>query len=126
MLFTGRPMTKRESRRIERPLTPDEQERLERYRSEIDEELPEIIQRSQKRREAQQEPTVSGALRRAVQNNAMPLTDVAEQTGIPAIRLDEFLAAETTLTSDEVDRLAGVLSLKLELSVDGSSASESQ
>lgn len=119
-------MTKREARRIERPLTPDEQERLERYRSEIDEELPEIIQRSQKRREAQQEPTVSGALRRAVQNNAMPLTDVAEQTGIPAIRLDEFLAAETTLTSDEVDRLAGVLSLKLELSVDGSSASESQ
>ncbi len=103
-----------ESKRITRELTPDEQQRLMHHREAIVKELPELIQRDQMRKEAQEEPTLSGELRRAIHASSLPLSAIAAQAGIALIVLDDFLTGERTLRSDVMDRLAKVLGVVLQ------------
>ncbi len=106
-------MEKPEARRITRQLTPAEQERLRRQREQIGGELPEMANRDQMRKEAREEATLSGQLRRAVHASEKSLSAVADQAGITPLMLDEFLTGERTLRSDVIDRLANVLGCQL-------------
>jgi hypothetical protein len=102
-------MAKHEARRITRDLTPEEQSRLAVARQQIAAERDELILRDQMRKEARDEATLSGELRRAVHASEMPLTTIAKQIGVPPVVLDEFLTGERTLRSDVLDRLADSL-----------------
>jgi hypothetical protein len=65
------------------------------------------------RKEAQEEATLSGDLRRAIHASRLPLTEIANSAGITPHVLDEFLTGERTLRSDVLDRLAGTLGYEL-------------
>ena len=106
-------MEKREARRITRTLTPEEQERLKKQREQVARELPELAARDRMRKEAREEATLSGELRRAVHASDLSLAVIAAQTGITPTVLDEFLTGERTLRSDVMDRLAKVLGYQL-------------
>jgi len=106
-------MTERQIRRITRELTAAERARVQQLREQIAAELPDMIARDHLRREARQEATLSGDLRRAVHASPMSLTAIARQAGIDPIALDEFLTGERTLRSDVLDRLAGILGYDL-------------
>jgi hypothetical protein len=90
-------------------VTPTERERLQKLREQIAEELPDMTARDQLRKEAREEATLSGELRRAIHANELSLTTIASRVGIDPIVLDEFLTGERTLRSDVLDRLANVL-----------------
>ncbi|MFH1919837.1 MAG: hypothetical protein ABIP48_08140 [Planctomycetota bacterium] len=106
-------MEKGQPGRITRELTPAERQRLERHREEIARELPEMAARDQMRKEAREEATLSGQLRRAIHASELPLSAVANQAGMTPLVLDEFLTGERTLRSDVMDRLAHVLGCQL-------------
>ena len=76
-------------------------------------ELPEMTARDQLRKEAREEGTLSGELRRAIHASPLSLLAIATKAGIPPILLDEFLTGERTLRSDTMDRLAGILGYDL-------------
>jgi transcriptional regulator with XRE-family HTH domain len=97
-------------RRVARTLTQQQQRaRLERNRRRIAAELPDLAQRDQMRKEARDEQTLSGELRRAIHGSRLSLADLAGKAGIPPLALDEFLTGERTLRSDVLDRLANCL-----------------
>ena len=79
----------------------------------MQEELPDLALRDQMRKEASDEPTVSGTLRRAIHANPTPFADIAALAAMTPLMLDEFLTGERTLRSDVIDRLAKSLSLQL-------------
>ena len=106
-------MEKRQARRITRELTAAEQQRLRRHREQIAAELPEMAARDQMRKEARDEATLSGQLRRAIHASQLSLSAIATQTGITPLQLDEFLTGQRTLRSDVIDRLAHVLGCEL-------------
>jgi hypothetical protein len=99
----------RQARRISRPLTAAAKKRLRRERQQIAEELPELAQRDQMRKEAREEATLSGELRRAVHASDLTLSHIAAKAGIALLLIDDFLVGERTLRSDVMDRLAQVL-----------------
>jgi transcriptional regulator with XRE-family HTH domain len=107
-------MTTPQARRVTRELTPEEQSRLCRYREQIASELPDLAERDRLRKEAREEATLSGELRRAIHGSPLSLSTVAERAGISPLALDEFLTGERTLRSDVLDRLAGVLGYVLQ------------
>lgn len=107
-------MLQRRAKRISRDLTPAEQRRLAEYREQIAKELPELQARDQMRKDARQENTLSGELRRAIQESDLSLAEIATRAGITPIMLDDFLTGERTLRSDVIDRLT--ISLGYELS----------
>lgn len=107
-------MTIPQARRITRELTPEEQSRLRRHREQIASELPELIERDRMRKEASEEVTLSGELRRAVHACPLSLSAIAERAGISPLALDEFLTGERTLRSDVLDRLACILGYVLQ------------
>jgi hypothetical protein len=102
-------MTPPQARRITRDLTPDEQNRLRHQREQVAAELPDLAARDRMRKEAREEITLSGELRRAVHTSALSLSTIAEQAGLKPLALDEFLTGERTLRSDVMDRIAQVL-----------------
>ena len=102
-------MTIPQARRVTRELTPEEQDRLRRYRAQIAAELPDLAERDRMRKEAREEFTLSGELRRGVHGSSLSLSTITGQAGIPPVALDEFLTGERTLRSDVLDRLAFVL-----------------
>jgi hypothetical protein len=102
-------MSLEKNTRISRELTAEEQERLKRNRDLIAKELPELTLRDQMRKEAKEEPTLSGELRRAIHANELEVADIASRAAISPIQLDEFLTGERTLRSDVMDRLAKVV-----------------
>ena len=102
-------MTAPEARRITRELTAEDEARVQRLREQIAAELPEMTARDQLRKEAREEATLSGELRRAIHASPLSLTAIAAQVGVSPILLDEFLTGERTLRSDVMDRLASVL-----------------
>ena len=106
-------MTKRKALRITRVLPPGQQAGLAHHRRLIARELPDLAARDQMRKEACDEPTLSGELRRAIHASPLSLADIAAQAGIPPLALDEFLTGERTLRSDVIDRLAASLGLAL-------------
>jgi transcriptional regulator with XRE-family HTH domain len=99
---------------VTRALTPEEQDRLRRYRQQIASELPDLAERDRMRKEAREEATLSGELRRAIHGSPLPLAAIAERAGISPLTLDEFLTGERTLRSDVLDRLAGILGYTLQ------------
>jgi hypothetical protein len=106
-------MTERQARRVTRELTGPERARLQYLREKIAAELPEMTARDHLRREAREEATLSGELRRAIHASPMSLSAIATQVRIDPILLDEFLTGERTLRSDVLDRLAGILGYDL-------------
>jgi hypothetical protein len=107
-------MSTNQAKRITRELTPEEQERLKRQRELIAKELPDLVQRDQMRKDAQEEPTLSGELRRAIHASELSLSAIAIQAGMPPLLLDEFLTGERTLRSDVMDRLAAVVGFRFQ------------
>jgi hypothetical protein len=107
-------MTTPQARRVTRELTPEEHERLRRHREQIAAELPDLAERDRMRREAREEATLSGELRRAVHSSPLSLSTIADRAGISPLALDEFLTGERTLRSDVLDRVAGVLGYVLQ------------
>ena len=106
-------MENRKPRRLSRVLTPRQRASLHDNRRRIAAELPDLVSRDQMRKEARDEPTLSGELRRAVHASPASLSNIADQAGIPELALDEFLTGERTLRSDVLDRLARTLGLVL-------------
>jgi hypothetical protein len=100
-------------RRITRNLSPKQKARLKKLRSQISHELPEMIERDQMRKEARDEPTLSGEIRRAIAASRLRLSTIAADARIPPVALDEFLTGERTLRSDVLDRLATSLGFAL-------------
>jgi hypothetical protein len=107
-------MSTNPSHRITRELTAAEQKRLECQRELIAKELPDLVQRDQMRKEAQEEQTLSGELRRAIHASDLSLSVIAPKAGITPMLLDEFLTGERTLRSDVMDRLAAVLGFRFQ------------
>ena len=107
-------MTTRQARRVIRELTSEEQERLHRQREQITAELPALAESDRLRKEAREEATLSGELRRAVHHCSLSVSTIAQRTGIPPLALDEFLTGERTLRSDVLDRLAGIVGYVLQ------------
>src|SRR5437868_10434431 len=66
---------------------------LRRQQRRIEKELPDLISRDQMRKEARDEATLSGELRRAVHASRRPLTELADAAGIPLLAVDQFLTA---------------------------------
>lgn len=106
-------MADRQARRITRELSPAEQQRLGQQQEQIAGELPEMTARDQMRKEAREEATLSGELRRAVHGSELSLSAIAGQAGITPLVLDDFLTGERTLRSDVMDRLAHVVGCQL-------------
>jgi hypothetical protein len=100
-------------RRINRVLTPSQRAKLQRDRRRVANELPDLVVHDQMRKEARDEPTLSGELRRAIHASPSSLAEIATEAGVPPIALDEFLTGERTLRSDVLDRLAATLGLEL-------------
>jgi hypothetical protein len=107
-------MTEPQVRRVTRELTLAEKDRLKRSREQVAEELPDMVVRDQLRKEAREESTLSGSLRRAIHASNVSLTTIANRVGVPLVVLDEFLTGERTLRSDVMDRLAKVLGYQLD------------
>jgi ribosome-binding protein aMBF1 (putative translation factor) len=102
-----------EARRVTRELSAVERERLTEQRAQVARELPEMIARDQMRKEAREESTLSGELRRAIHASELSIATIASRVGVTASMLDEFLTGERTLRSDVMDRLAKVLGYEL-------------
>lgn len=79
--------------------------RMKRDRELIAQELPELIERNARMREAAAEATLSGRLRQAIHQSGRPLPKLPADAGISAIALCDFLEGERTLRSDVIDRL---------------------
>jgi hypothetical protein len=104
-------------------LTPEHLARLEQARQQIAAELPDLVARERRMREAAEENTFSGQLRRAIHAGDRDLISLAELAGTTPIHLSEFLAGDRTLRSDVLDRLVLVLGARLVLSGSESDAS---
>jgi hypothetical protein len=107
-------MIDRQIKRVNRDLTESERIRLRQCQEQIDAELPDFERRDQMRKEAREEATLSGELRRAVHASELSLPQIAAQIGIAPLVLDDFLTGERTLRSDVLDRLAGMLGYELQ------------
>ena len=106
-------MDNRQPRRISRDLTSEERQRLRKSQQRIAEELPDMVLRDQLRKDAREEATLSGELRRAVHRSDLSLALIAKKVGIEPLLLDDFLTGERTLRSDVLDRLANVVGYEL-------------
>ena len=107
-------MSETQIRRVTRTLTEAEQTRLRQQRALIADELPDLVLRDQLRKDARDEATLSGELRRAVNNSEHSLAEIAQRCGVTPLLLDDFLTGERTLRSDVLDRLVHVLGYELQ------------
>jgi hypothetical protein len=106
-------MTTKTRRTLQR--TEAQLEHLRKDRAAIAKELPGLIAKHQRICDAKEEPTVSGALRRAIHSSKILLDDLADRAGTDLDTLDAFLTGDRPLTSDVIDRLTKILHLKLEV-----------
>jgi transcriptional regulator with XRE-family HTH domain len=88
---------------------------IERDRELIEQELPDLADRDARMREAADEDTLSGHLRRAIHQSRRPLRDIAREAGISSTVLCDFLEGERTLRSDVLDRLAQAAGVTISL-----------
>src|ERR1019366_795803 len=95
-------------------LTEAQLQQLRKDRELIAKELPDLIAKHQRICDAKEEPTFSGALRRAIHSSKILLDDLADRAGTDLDTLDAFLTGDRPLTSDVIDRLTKILKLKLE------------
>jgi hypothetical protein len=94
-------------------LTPEHQARIAKAREQIAEELPDLIIRERRLREAAEENTFSGELRRAIHAGEWDLIQLSQIVGITPVQLAEFLTGERTLRSDVLDRLIAAVGAHL-------------
>jgi hypothetical protein len=106
-------MNSREARRVSGELTDAQRDRLARRQQQVAAELPDMVVRDQMRKDAREEDTLSGELRRAIHASDQSLAELATQVGITPVILDDFLTGERTLRSDVLDRLARTLGYAL-------------
>src|SRR5438094_3786269 len=106
-------MKRPKARRVSGSLSRQQRARLQVQRRRLAQELPQLAARDQMRKEARDEPTLSGELRRAIHSARLSLAAIAGQAGIPPLVLDEFLTGERTLRSAVLDRLATILGFEL-------------
>ncbi len=99
-----------------RELTSEHLARLEQARKKIAAELPDLVARERRMREAAEENTFSGQLRRAIHGGDRDLISLAELVGTTPVHLSEFLAGDRTLRSDVLDRLVSALGARLVVS----------
>ncbi len=93
----------------DRKLTQEEAAKYKAIRELVAAELPELIARERQMREAAEENTFSGELRRAIHHGERDLISLAEIVGITPIQLSEFLTGQRTLRSDVLDRLVAAV-----------------
>jgi hypothetical protein len=89
--------------------------KMEHDRKLIEQELPELADRDVRMREAADEDTLSGHLRRAIHDSRRPLRDIARDAGISTTSLCDFLEGERTLRSDVLDRLTQAVGVTISL-----------
>ena len=75
-------MIDRQIKRVNRDLTESERIRLRQHQEQTDAHLPDLERRDQMRKEARDEATLSGELRRAVHASGLSLAEIATQVGI--------------------------------------------
>ncbi len=80
----------------------------------IADELPDLAVKHRRLRDAAEEQSHSGALRRAIHSSKILLHDLASRADTDIRKLDAFLTGAKPLTSDVIDRLTRILKLKLE------------
>lgn len=97
-------------------LTPERLAHLAEARQQIATELPDLVAREKRMREAAEEATFSGELRRAIHRGDRDLISLAEVAGTTPVHLSEFLSGDRTLRSDVLDRLVMALGAKLVVS----------
>lgn len=107
-------MKRTKSTRSTTRLTSVQLKQLRKDRALIAGELPDLAAKHQRLCDAAQEPTHSGALRRAVHASKILIDDLADRAGTDVDALDGFLTGQQTLTSDAIDRLTKILQLKLQ------------
>jgi alkylhydroperoxidase/carboxymuconolactone decarboxylase family protein YurZ len=105
-----------------RGLTPAQLADIERAREHIAAELPDLVARERRMREAAEENTFSGELRRAIHAGDRDLISLAELVGTTPIHLSEFLTGDRTLRSDVLDRLVSVLGARLVVAANSTSS----
>ncbi len=103
----------REIRRHHVEMSEIDRRRWEQALREVEEELPEIMERGRRLLEAAAEPTLSGGLRRAVRDSDFDFDEIVERLGIPADDYSDFQAGVRPLPSDVLDRLAAILGCEL-------------
>ena len=77
-------------------LTPERLAHLAEARQQIAAEMPDLVAREQRMREAAEEATFSGELRRAIHRGDRDLISLAEVAGTTPVHLSEFLAGDRT------------------------------
>jgi hypothetical protein len=107
-------MKKTKTRRRTVQLTEEQMQQLRKDRELIAQELPDLIAKHQRICDAKEEPTMSGALRRAIHSSKILLDDLADRAGTDLDTLDDFLTGEQPLSSEIIDQLTKILKLKLE------------
>ena len=108
------PMPTPNARRVTRELTPEEHDRLRRQRQQIAAELPDLATRDRMRKEAKEEQTLSGELRRAVHATRNFSFRDRRPSWHRSTGPGRIPHGERTLRSDVLDRLAGVLGYVLQ------------
>ncbi len=84
-------------------------------RNSIEQELPDLADRDVRMREAAEEDTLSGHLRRAIHHSRRPLKDIGHDAGISTTLLCDFLEGERTLRSDVLDRLTQAVDVSISM-----------
>lgn len=107
-------MKKKTPKRCAIQLTDEQMAILRKDRELIARELPELSAKHEHVRDAAEESSHSGALRRAIHSSKILLHDLAHDAGTDIKNLDAFLTGDQPLTSDIIDRLAKILNLRLE------------
>jgi hypothetical protein len=106
-------MEKRKAKRVHPKRSPISKRQMDTWREQIAEEMPDLIRRNKLADDAMKEKTLSGRLRRAINEFPLSPMKIAERSEITWTDLDDFLTGENTLPSDAIDRLVKVLKLKL-------------
>jgi hypothetical protein len=85
---------------------------IDRIDAAIQAELPELLDRAQRRAKAIQEQSVSGRLRRAIVERGLRHEEVCRETGLTFEQLSDFMTGEP-LPSTAIDALAAVVHYEL-------------
>jgi hypothetical protein len=99
----------------ERQIPEELLSRMEADRKSIEQEMPDLAERDVRMREAADEDTLSGHLRRAIHHSRRPLGDIGREAGISTSLLCDFLEGERTLRSDVLDRLTQAVNVTISM-----------
>ena len=90
-------------------------EQLRSDREKIAAEMPELLQRGARLKEAASENSLCGHLRRALHRSGQPLKKIAATVGLDVFVLCDFLEGTGTLRSDVLDRLAQAIEATIQI-----------